>query len=826
MKSRNHIRIFRAMAALFLASLLAIGAMMIGAMAEGETNDYLYLSDIEWKSWKMYQSSSDNPNSPYKPSINCNEQGGPLTIAGQVYDKGLRTHPDTDYPAEFVYDISMYDYTTFSATVGKDSLGGEGLVQFFVLADGEIVGQSPAVNYGMSYELKCDITGCRELTLRVTDGGDKVAHDSAGWGNVMLSYATVEKETEDPLPEGDYTYLSDIDWQSWTMYQSSSDDPESPYSPSVNCNEVGDPLVIGIKTYQKGLRTHPDLNVPAEFVYDISGYEYNAFSVTVGKDSRGKLGKVQFFVLADGEIVGESPVMNYGDTYKMVCSIGGCSTLTLRVTDGGDGCNDDSVGWGNPIMYTDPDLPNQPTTPPDETDPEETDPNPPEVEQGEEVYLSDINWTSWKMYESSSSNPNSPYRPSLDKNEQGGPLTIAGQVFKKGLRTHPDKNYAAEFVYDISAYTYTTFSATVGKDSLGGAGLVKFYVLADGVIVGQSPTLVFGDSYDLICDITGCKKLTLRVTDGGDGVDYDSAAWGNAKLSFAELSAPEIAQPSPDGEHVFLSDLEWQSWTMKGASSTEENPACRPGINVDDRGNLPVIGGMAYEHALSTYPSKNAPADIVYDISAYDYTTFSASVGKNSCGGQGLVRFVVLADDVVVADSLSILWGETYEIICDITGCQKLTLRVMQGGDGDAYDAATWGNPMLSYGLLDEPPAETDPTETDPTETDPTETDPTETDPTETDPTETDPTETDPTETDPTETDPTETDPTETDPTETDPTETDPTETDPETDPATEPVDTDKGCGSALASSVAVVVVAGAAGAVALSHKKKKEDCI
>lgn len=78
-----------------------------------DTGDGIYLSDIEWLSWKMYRATSDDKNPIYRPSRNQNEAGGIISIAGIEYPKGLRTHPDISYDAEFVYDISSYKYTTF-----------------------------------------------------------------------------------------------------------------------------------------------------------------------------------------------------------------------------------------------------------------------------------------------------------------------------------------------------------------------------------------------------------------------------------------------------------------------------------------------------------------------------------------------------------------------------------------------------------------------------------------------------------------------------------------------------------------------------------------
>ena len=150
--------------------------------------DGIYLSDIEWKSWKMFGATSADDNPAYTPSRNCNEAGGTLTIAGKEYQKGLRTHPDAAYPAEIVYNISGYDFTTFSATVGKDSAAsyGYGYVQFLVLCRRPVKRGQPLLEAGEDCYLGCNVEGGKELKLVLTNGGDVITHDSGGWGNAML----------------------------------------------------------------------------------------------------------------------------------------------------------------------------------------------------------------------------------------------------------------------------------------------------------------------------------------------------------------------------------------------------------------------------------------------------------------------------------------------------------------------------------------------------------------------------------------------------------------------------------------------------------------
>ncbi len=329
------------------------------------------VSDLECKSWKMIASSSDNPASPYAPSFNKNEAGGTIVIGGYSFEKGIRSHPDVSEPAQIVYDISKYSnkYTKFFAFVGKDSAGGTGKIQFSVLVDGKEVAVSKILSLGLIGYVEADISGGKTLTLVFGDGGDGISGDSSAFGNAMLM-------TEDDLakykadanikdsalvipeiPKGSVV-VSDLEWKSWKMIASSSDNPASPYAPSFNKNEAGGTIVIGGYSFEKGIRSHPDVSEPAQVVYDISEYsdKYTKFFAFVGKDSAGGYGNIQFRVLVDDKEVAVSKVLSLGQIGYVEADVSGGKTLTLVFSDGGDGFFDDSSAFGNPMLMTDENL--------------------------------------------------------------------------------------------------------------------------------------------------------------------------------------------------------------------------------------------------------------------------------------------------------------------------------------------------------------------------------------------------------------------------------------------------------------------------------------
>ncbi|WP_407563506.1 NPCBM/NEW2 domain-containing protein [Streptomyces sp. 184] len=110
----------------------------------------------------------------------------------------------------------------------------------------------------------------------------------------------------------------------------------------------------------------------------------------------------------------------------------------------------------------------------------------------------------------------------------GGPLTIGGETFAKGLGVH-----AAS---DIGFYTGAeceTFSARVGlDDESGNNGAVAFEVWADGAKVADSGVLTHDKAAQpLSADIGDAQTVRLVVTDGGDGVNYDHADWADAQFT-------------------------------------------------------------------------------------------------------------------------------------------------------------------------------------------------------------------------------------------------------------------------------------------------------
>ncbi len=531
----------------------------------------LYLSDITPVSWKILDGFTPGYNAYY-------EDGTPLLLAGVTYEKGLSTHPGGGYDAEFVYDISDYDYTVFTAIVGKTdryvaALRGS-FTSFHVYVDGVLADEVIDLVAGETYTFNINVVGASELKLVTGCGSDNITCDGSVWGNAKLSYDKVDPPVDPEAPSAEELYLSDIVPTGWKMFDG--------HTPGYNAYfEDGTPLLLAGVTYEKGLSTHPGGGFDAEFVYDISDYDYTAFSAIVGKTDRyvaalpGSF--TSFRVYVDGVLADEVIDLVAGQTYTFHINVAGASELKLITGCGSDNITCDGSVWANAKLSY------------DKIDPP-VDPEDPPVESGKERYLSDTTPKSAIAFAG----------PFYDKNEQGEPLLLDGMTYEKGVWTHPMPNREAESVYDISGYDYTMFYAIVGKEqkyvnALPGS-LLTFRVYVDGVLADEVVDLVAGETYIFKVNIAGASELKLTTGVGSDDLTCDGSIWANAKLTMT----PEDCE-----EHIW------------GKGRIIKEPTCAE------------VGQMKYS-------CTNCIEDKTEDIPTLDHTAGSWGIGEHaSCTEPG-----------------------------------------------------------------------------------------------------------------------------------------------------------------------------------------------
>ena len=147
--------------------------------------------------------------------------------------------------------------------------------------------------------------------------------------------------------------------------------------------------------------------------------------------------------------------------------------------------------------------------------------------------------------------------PKRDSNMSAAPIEIGGKTYQRGLLLHPGKTpdggrAHAEFGMTGGLAAARRFQATVGVE--GGEskrGSVAFIVegrragawqelAKTPVMTGKTPPR------DIDLDVSGCDRLRLVVTDGGDNIHSDHAAWGNARFTASAAADPGPAAPPID----------------------------------------------------------------------------------------------------------------------------------------------------------------------------------------------------------------------------------------------------------------------------------------
>jgi alpha-galactosidase len=117
--------------------------------------------------------------------------------------------------------------------------------------------------------------------------------------------------------------------------------------------------------------------------------------------------------------------------------------------------------------------------------------------------------------------------PHAGRSVDDQPLTLNGKTYAHGIGTHA----VSELRIELKG-TASRFTSTVGvDDEKVGAGSVVFQVYVDGVKKAETGVLRGGQpAQTLSVPLDGARRLTLRVTDAGDGIDSDHADWADAMI--------------------------------------------------------------------------------------------------------------------------------------------------------------------------------------------------------------------------------------------------------------------------------------------------------
>lgn len=197
--------------------------------------------------------------------------------------------------------------------------------------------------------------------------------------------------------------------------------------------------------------------------------------------------------------------------------------------------------------------------------------------------------------------------------------------------------------------------------------------------VAALPGLVADDtSAEVTLVPYGCAKFRVAM------FPVTQAAWKQA--GGADLPVPVRAKPWKlrEGKGVtYAADLKWTTATA-GAENAMANRNYK---------QQPLrIGGQEIPKGLWTHAFNDAtPADIVFDLQGRNFVAFRALVGLDDLGTAGSIQFQVLVDGQRKVETPVLRAGESQVLDVDVKGAREITLRVLNGDDGYAFDQAVWG---------------------------------------------------------------------------------------------------------------------------------------
>jgi hypothetical protein len=126
-----------------------------------------------------------------KLGIDMSVGGHVLTIGGEMFDRGLGTHSNS----EIVFNLPPGKFALFESLIGLDSAVADrqgnpkegGTIIFEVYVDGKMAHRSKTIRTSLRpLYLSVDVAGARQLRLVVRDAGDGITCDNADWAMARL----------------------------------------------------------------------------------------------------------------------------------------------------------------------------------------------------------------------------------------------------------------------------------------------------------------------------------------------------------------------------------------------------------------------------------------------------------------------------------------------------------------------------------------------------------------------------------------------------------------------------------------------------------------
>ncbi|MFJ7935552.1 NPCBM/NEW2 domain-containing protein [Sporosarcina sp. NPDC096371] len=612
-------------------------------------SDFAYISDMDAKQANIAWGGLKKDLAPAGSAITLVRQGLDAT-----YSKGIGAHANSEVVYDI--DGKGFDFFESSIGIDQAVKGRPSSATFEVWVDGEKKFSSDVFKADTEREfVKVPVTGAKEVKLITTDAKNNGnASDHTVWADAKFTIdsskpiLTVSEELTFVKLNSDFDVLQDVeafDAEDGNLIEQvkvttngfdinktgtytveytviDSDDnivtksreiyvySDATFASDTNWNSaqtawktvnkdkasVGESIKLLVngetKEFAKGIGTHAS----SEIVYDLEGRNYDYFETLVGVDRNivaNNKSSVTFKILADGEEVYNSGVMNYNTEAKLVrLPVKDVKNLTLIASDSGNGNESDHADFADAKFYISNGLP-QLTIPKSTatkvgapidineqysaTDAEDgdltaavqvngaeqvnfdragkyeitytvTDSDGNEITKKRTIsvvnmddyhYLSDFDWKSTQ---------NSYTVPTKDISISAKTLRLTAEdgievAYEKGIGAHSNST----IVYDLTDKDADYFTSFVGVDRqmYGSVGSVVFQVYVDGEMQFDSGLMNSRDPQKFVeVNISGAQELKLVVTDGGNGNGSDHATWGDAKLHFA------------NADRVFIQDLE------------------------------------------------------------------------------------------------------------------------------------------------------------------------------------------------------------------------------------------------------------------------------
>ncbi len=260
------------------------------------------------------------------------------------------------------------------------------------------------------------------------------------------------------------------------------------------------------------------------------------------------------------------------------------------------------------------------------------------------------------------------------------PLMLSGKTYPHGIGTHA----RSEISIDLKGVA-TRFIAMAGvDDEKNGNGSVEFLVRVDGKTVARSGILKGKQAPHLFSvDLTGAKKLTLRVTDGNDGIDSDHADWAGALLKLLPNSAqkPQLLKSSViDTPPPPIAMTLPAAPRIHGARITGATPG-RPFLF-----KVPATGLGTLQ-----YSAKNLPAGLTIDAQT---GIISGSLQKN---GVTVTTLSVKGERGTTSRKLTIVGGKDKLALTPPMGWNSWNIYYCNVDEKKVREAADW---LVKTGLI------------------------------------------------------------------------------------------------------------------------------